>query len=222
MLYGNLSIVLILFLVIKIIIGVLLIIIGVLLFKKKKILGIVFFIYSTLCVIAGVLFGAPWFLLAFPLGIIFFLLCSGGSGLKTRNIRGFAQENVLFKTSDDYYKIIKENMLYELQQRNIPSKVTESKMKSGGIFGSRLPILIIHHPDSSCRYFDIGICVNGNSISFPLLGESAENTKNNKKKIYEREGNYIKANFINPDMFKLQQEHEWQSQVLACFNDNLE
>lgn len=141
----------------------------------------------------------------------------------TDDFRGSAQENVRFTTSDDWFQKIKETMQTELESRGIPAKLSEGKVKSGGmLFGSKYPILVIHHPDSSCRYFDIGICVNGDTISFPLLGISAENTKYNKKKIYEQNGNFIKAAMVKPDMFKLQQEHEWQSQVLACFNDNLE
>lgn len=142
--------------------------------------------------------------------------------IHTDMFRGFAQDNVILRQEKGGYELfnkIKENVTEELKSRGIPFRMTENEVKSGGLlFGSKYPILIITHPDFSCKYFQIGICVNGNQISFPLLGESAENTKANKKDMYEKQGSFFKSALVKPDMFKLQQEANWQRQVLDCFN----
>lgn len=122
----------------------------------------------------------------------------------------------------ELYNEIARHMRSSLKQKGVPSKISDEQVKSGGLMGKKVPMLLISHPDPSCKFFDIGICVNGNIISIPLLGESAENTKANKKKILESEGKYFRATLINPDMFKLQQEGMWRMKVMECFNEIFE
>lgn len=83
-------------------------------------------------------------------------------------------------------------------------------------------MLILSNTASENRFFDIGICVNEKTVSFPLLGESAENTKNNRKNYYKENGNHIKAALIKVDEFKLQQEAAWQQSIINCINSYLE
>ena len=64
----------------------------------------------------------------------------------------------------------------------------------------------------------MGFLVNGNVISFPLLGESKQNTTRNRKNAYLAEGKYIKAALFNPDEFILEQEQAWQAMVMRVFN----
>lgn len=141
--------------------------------------------------------------------------------IHTNSFKGFAQEGIAFSNEQGgtalFYKI-KEIVEQGIASQGIPATIREDVVKSGGFFGNTCPILIVTHSDYSCRYFSIGIYVNGTQVSFPLLGESAENTKRNKKKMYQENGNFIMAAMTNPDEFKLQQEAEWQYRVLDCFN----
>lgn len=66
-------------------------------------------------------------------------------------------------------------------ERNVPAKIRTDTAKSGGLFGSQVPMLVISHPNPPSHYFDIGIVINGQVISFPLLGYSTENTQEIKK-----------------------------------------
>ena len=141
---------------------------------------------------------------------------------KTTDFRGTAQDGITFKNEaggDQLFYKVKDIMKQELRERGIAANVREDALKSGGIFGSSVPMLVISHPTS--RYFDIGVYVNGPTVCFPLLGESAENTKYNKKKFYEDNGNYLRAALTNPDELELQREAQWQMTVLECFNDNI-
>ncbi len=142
--------------------------------------------------------------------------------IHTNDFRGNAQENVTFtreeSSNEALYEKIKMIVKEELTARNIPHYIREDVVKSGGLFGTKLPIMIISHPDSTCKYFSIGIFVNNKTVCFPLLGESAENTKYNKKQFYQNNNNFILAAATKYDEFKLQQEHAWQYDVLECFN----
>ena len=59
---------------------------------------------------------------------------------------------------------------------------------------------------------------NQQTVSFPLLGESTENTKYNRKEYYTKNGNLIRAALIKVDDLKLQQEAAWQQSVIDCIN----
>ncbi len=122
----------------------------------------------------------------------------------------------------ELFNEISRHMRSSINEKRISAKISEEHVKSGGWLSPKFPMLVISNSDSSCKFFDIGICVNGNILTFPLLGESAENTKANKKKILESEGKYFRAALINPDMFKLQQESLWRMQIMECFNEMIE
>lgn len=143
----------------------------------------------------------------------------------TDDFRGEAMEGIRFvdvgpNDGEQLYQNIKRGMNSELEHRGIPANIRESVVKSGGLFGSKFPLLMISHP--SCRYFTIGIYVNGNVVKFPLLGESTQNTKANMKKMYEEQGRFIKAALVKPDMLKLEQEAAWRQSVLDCFHSLFE
>lgn len=140
----------------------------------------------------------------------------------TDDFRGFAQDSIILRNETggyDLYDTIKSSLISELKNRGIPAVLLDKEVKSGSrIFGTKYPMLVIVHPDSSCRYFAIGICVNKNQLTFPLLGESAENTKANKHATLENNGSFFRAALKKPDLFKLQQEEIWRKQILDCIN----
>lgn len=110
-------------------------------------------------------------------------------------------------------------MVYGINENGLPATMFEDTIKSGVMFGTKCPLLMIRHSDSSCRFFMIGIFVYGNQVMFALFGESAENTKYNRKQYYQENGNFIKAALIKPDEFKLQSELQWREDILNVFNN---
>ena len=125
---------------------------------------------------------------------------------KTSEFRGAMRDDIMFSEE------VGGKELYDKMKAMVI-------VKSGGIFGTEFPILIISNPNPENKFFDLGFFVNGQTISFPLLGMSSENTKANKKKQYEAEGKFLRSMMIKPDEFKLQQEIEWQSLILHCVSE---
>ena len=126
----------------------------------------------------------------------------------TNDIMGYAQDPIVFSNEqggNELYEKVKEVMVYGINENGLPATMFEDTIKSGGMFGTKCPLLMIRHSDSSCRFFMIGIFVYGNQVMFALFGESAENTKYNRKQYYQENGNFIKAALIKPDEFKCNQ-----------------
>ena len=140
----------------------------------------------------------------------------------TNDIMGYAQDPIVFSNEqggNELYEKVKEVMVYGINENGLPATMFEDTIKSGGMFGTKCPLLMIRHSDSSCRFFMIGIFVYGNQVMFALFGESAENTKYNRKQYYQENGNFIKAALIKPDEFKLQSELQWREDILNVFNN---
>ncbi len=143
---------------------------------------------------------------------------------KTNEIRGTWRDSVLFNEEvggKDLYDKIKLLLMENIKEKGIPVNFREDMIKSGGIFGTGFPILIISNPNPENKFFDLGFFVNGQTVSFPLLGMSSENTKLNKKEQCEREGKFLRSMMIKPDEFKLQQEAEWRVKILNCYEELL-
>ena len=112
-------------------------------------------------------------------------------------------------------RILKESF----DEKGIKASLSIDEFVSGSMFSkTRTPLLLINHPDPTCKYFTLGIYANQNILNFPLFGESAENTKNNKYEYYKTQGTGLKANFYKPDMIKLQQEQLWQETIRECID----
>ena len=149
---------------------------------------------------------------------------------KDKNFRGLAQEPIrLMNTTvrgQELLDLIKTTMEDGLKEKNIPAKVVEAEVRSGGIFkGEILPMIVIENTEPKNKYFHIGIIVNDDALIFPLLGESKENTKNNRSEYYKNENTVagdLKSAIYAANQFKLQREVLWRDDVLACLNENLE
>lgn len=140
---------------------------------------------------------------------------------KPENFRGELQDGIVIDDlfGEELFDFIKEIVMHFTKERGIPAEITEAEVKSGGLFnGTRVPMIVIHHPDPTCKYFDIGIVVNNNMLDFPLLGSSAENYKYNMHESLTKQGNIIKAAFYKPDIYKIQQEQYWEQQIAGCIN----
>ena len=143
---------------------------------------------------------------------------------KTSEFRGNARSPIRFHNmrGEELFNLIKSDLPYALKEQGVPANIREDVVKSGGMFGSKSPMLIISYPNPPTSFFHIGILVNDNVVSFPLLGESEQNTKLNKKKYYQSEGSFIRAAMIHPDEFILQQEEAWQLAVIDAFDSMTE
>lgn len=120
----------------------------------------------------------------------------------TKDYRGEAAPGIRVRNADEktLQSELQSAVADRLASEGIPASVTVDTVRSGGLlFGTRLPIIVITHPNPPSRFFSIGVVVNGNMISFPLLGESKQNTAANQGRRY--------------DEFKLQQEVSWQASV---------
>lgn len=139
---------------------------------------------------------------------------------KTSDFRGTIRDGSRFSdmSGDTLYQAIARDLPRALKEAGIPCSVREDSVKSGGIFGTHLPMLLVSHPNPPSKFFSMGFVVNGNVVSFVYLGESTQNTKMNTKKALEAEGKYLRAAMVKPDEFLLQQEHSWNASVLDVFD----
>ncbi|MBE7000693.1 MAG: hypothetical protein E7428_10990 [Ruminococcaceae bacterium] len=138
---------------------------------------------------------------------------------RTSDFRGTVCDGIRFanQRGSELYNAICNTFPEALESEGVPFYSRTDEVKSGGLFGSVLPMLVISHPNPPSSFFSIGIVVNDNVVSFPLLGESTENTKANKKEALLAEGKLIRAAMVNPDEFVLQQEKSWQASVIDVF-----
>ena len=134
----------------------------------------------------------------------------------TSSYRGYLIDPIRFHnlSGKELYAYIKEDLLKELEAKNVPFSYSEDEVRSGGIFSPKYSMLIIRYPNPPTRFFDIGIVVNENVVSFPLLGESVQNTKINKKASLQEEGKYLQAALVKPDEFIRQKELAWQDEIV--------
>lgn len=139
---------------------------------------------------------------------------------KTSDFRGTIREGTRFSnmTGDELYQALCRDFPGALKDAGVPCHIYEDTVKSGGIFGTKLPILVVSHLNPPSKFFSMGFVVNGNVISYVYLGESTQNTKMNTKKALESEGKHLRAAMIKPDEFLLQQEHLWNASVLDVFD----
>lgn len=121
--------------------------------------------------------------------------------ISTKDFRGQASEGIRIRNaqSSELEAIYQKELPERLRGAGIPVNIHMETVKSGGLFGTKLPMMVISHPNPPSRFFSVGVIVNGNTVSFPLIGESKQNTAKNMGKRY--------------DQFLLQQEISWQSDI---------
>lgn len=75
---------------------------------------------------------------------------------------------------------IQRELENKIRQRGFPAVVTMDEVKSGtGLFAQKLPMLVIRHPNPPFKYREVGVIVNGNTVTFPLWGPGrAEGSSN--------------------------------------------
>ena len=167
-----------------------------------------------------------------PLGLIFWIFiwsrakAGKGKNYATSHFRGKWNENVRFSdvpiTGKDLRDEIMTQMAEELKKRNVPAKVLPAAVAKRSFFARNwMPMITIWNTEPKKHYFILGIVVNFDTLTFPTLGESKENTKYNTHKMYKDENTFwgdVKSVFYQPDEFKLQQEANWRQDVREVFD----
>lgn len=139
---------------------------------------------------------------------------------KSADFRGTIRDGTRFTrmSGENLFQAIKRDLPTALKEAGVPCDIAEDTVKSGGMFGTRLPILVVSHPNPPSRFFEMGFVINENVVTYVYLGESTQNTKRNTKKALEAEGKHFRAAMIKPDEFLLQQEYQWNASVLDVFD----
>lgn len=143
---------------------------------------------------------------------------------KTSEFRGTFHDPIRFTDSRgaELFEAISTRLPEVLETAGIPGQCKVDEVKSGGIFGSKSPMLIVSYPNPPTRFFQLGFVVNDNMVSFVYLGESVQNTKQNTKEQLMREGKHLRAAMVKPDEFILQQEMAWDASVMDAFKSLME
>lgn len=143
---------------------------------------------------------------------------------KTNDIMGNATDNIRVgnQRGASLYSGVLNDLRVSLEQKGTPARVQEDEMKSGGFRGTKVPMIVVSHPNPPTRFFDIGIIVNDNVLSFVLLGESVQNTKKNKKEQLIADGKSLQAMLVNPDELIYQQELSWRAEILELVKAQFE
>lgn len=137
------------------------------------------------------------------------------------DFRGEAHESVGFSdcSGQQLYDIIKNALMDWTEENHIPAKFSEDYFKTGGLLtGSKVPMLLVNHPNPSCKFFTIGMYVVDKFVYFPLLGKSAEQYKYRMKEMNKSNGSFIQAALTRPNEIKIQEEMQWQYDLLSCIN----
>ena len=170
-------------------------------------------------------------IMAGPIGVLICILCEYVGRLYiTRSFRGNAQESIRLINAPFRKRELRDRLMISVEQlleeRNIPAKVCKASVKVPGFFRFNiLPMIVIKNTELRNKYFNIGMVVNDDTILFTFLGSSRENTKYNLSKMYKDEGTIsgeIKGAMYKANEFKLQNEANWQQDVLNCINSILE
>lgn len=123
-------------------------------------------------------------------------------------------------SGDQLCQMIMQMLQEETQYRNIPARITQTTVRSGGmIFGTTCPLIEIAHPTE--RYSIIGVMINGNILSFPFLSLSNQmrNVRAKQVGVVNQNSSFLTKQLFKGDLAKIQQEDYWHAQILSCIND---
>lgn len=115
---------------------------------------------------------------------------------------------------------IQRKLENKIRQRGFPAVVTMDEVKSGtGLFAQKLPMLVIRHPNPPFKYREVGVIVNGNTVTFPLWGRDVQEDRQRDK---NRSG--LLASLVLPgrNEFQAQNEQAWLQDVVDMINEGFE
>lgn len=115
---------------------------------------------------------------------------------------------------------IQRELENKIRQRGFPAVVTMDEVKSGtGLFAQKLPMLVIRHPNPPFKYREVGVIVNGNTVTFPLWGRDVQKDR----QMSQRRAGLIGGLLIpGRNEFQAQEEEGWIQDVVNMINEGFE
>ena len=117
---------------------------------------------------------------------------------------------------------VKEKLEELANKYETPVVFRIDQVKSGGLFGSYYPCLILSHPNPPQSYFEHMIIFNGDIISFQFWGMSKANYNANMAEYHKNSGKLsglVKSAFYGNDEMALQTEQVWHQQIIELYNE---
>ncbi|WP_329380529.1 hypothetical protein [Anaerofustis butyriciformans] len=108
------------------------------------------------------------------------------------------------------------------ENKSIPIDIKIDEISTGGLFGKKMPCIIISHPNPPISYFQHMIIINGNIFNFQFWGMSKANYNNNMKEMDRNSGKLsglIKSALRSDMSMELQTEQIWHQKIISIYND---
>lgn len=143
--------------------------------------------------------------------------------LNLKDSKGEFAESICFshETQDSLARKLTTEFPAALKAEGVHCYTEEVEVKSGGLFGTVAPALLVSYPNAPTKFFDLAFIAWDGSLIFHYFGESKQNNKKNMHDHYQKNGNLLKAALCKPDEFILQKELNWGAAVWRVFNSLL-
>ena len=115
---------------------------------------------------------------------------------------------------------IRHDLEVEIQQSGFPAVVTVEEVKTAsGMLARKVPMLVIRHPNPPFKYREVGVIVNGNTVTFPLWGRDVQKDR----QMSQRRAGLIGGLLIpGRNEFQAQEEVGWIQDVVDMINEGFE
>ncbi len=132
-----------------------------------------------------------------------------GKGIRIDNLQG-----------DELMQSIRRKLERNIQQQNFPATVSMEEVKTGtGLFAQKVPMLVIRHPNPPFKYREVGVIVNGDTVTFPLWGRDVQKDRQESKR---RAGLLTSLLMPGGNQLQHQQEVNWIQDIVDMINSGFE
>lgn len=115
---------------------------------------------------------------------------------------------------------VKEQLVALAEQHEVPVVIRTDQVKSGGLFGSYFPCVILSHPNPPQAYYSHMIIFNGDILNFQFYGMSKANYNANMAEYHKNSGKLtglVKSAFYGNDEMAIQTEDMWHSKIVDLY-----
>ena len=124
------------------------------------------------------------------------------------------------RQGDELLQSIRRKLERSIQQQNFPATVSMEEVKTGtGFFAQKVPMLVIRHPNPPFKYREVGVIVNGDTVTFPLWGRDVQQSRQESKK---RAGLLTGLLMPGGNQLQHQQEVNWLQDVVDIINSGFQ
>ena len=124
------------------------------------------------------------------------------------------------RQGDELMQSIRRKLERKIQQQNFPATVSMEEVKTGTwLFAQKVPMLVIRHPNPPFKYREVGVIVNGDTVTFPLWGRDVQQARQESKK---RAGLLTSLLMPGGNQLQHQQEVNWIQDVVDMINSGFE